>query len=412
MKKIIRNIIVTMLLLVLSLLVCGCDMLINDAVSLEVVTQDDRCKVEKTANPYSSMEMFKDNRYYYYILDVGTVRNVPLWEGDCLSIDKGQGSKEVSKSTQTTESITQALGIIEETYSELSYGVDVGLGNENSKVRVEGGWKKTKGENKTQSYSIENAASVSNEYAEKFNVDFTGKVPGKYKLVQIADVKIYAAVIYDTEVDKYEIVKYSYILGSGYCLSYSESFEFKNSSDGKIEFALDISKVDGKIPEREIGSVTGNPDLPLPPEETAPYMLYMGNGKEQKVDDRDIAGKDIYGEFDFSNLEPYMNANYKFVFSMQIEGKEQEKGYQEVHLFNAYGEEVRYFEFELGGSDKQKSYVWWGSGKDSWKTYDGDDAVSGSKCTKKMHVKLGAWGESEDDWYCRNIKVKIRVELA
>jgi len=355
----------------------------DKGVEAVALTAADRCRAEPSFAPYSSFISFRDASRYYYVLELGTLRNVPLDSAESKSFATGTETLKLTASGTTEEAISNILLDVERasTVGAFSEG---GIAKDEVRERVEQGFAQLNTATPTKSKSLYNARAYSSLHANHITVNMTDKPSGHYRYSLVGDVRVYVAVVYDIKTGKYSYEPYSVIIAESYMLEYSETLEFTPSPQ-KLTFAFDEAQLRGKVPSTEI--------LPKP--------VYYDSGYDRK--EIDASHSYIYDTFDISALSEYMTGDYKLTFAIRINMAEIASGYQEVYLNNAQGEHVgANMAIEYGGSGKAETTAGW---YDSGLTF----TVDGELCTPRMHLEYGAHGEHSDDWVRYQTQVTVTV---
>ena len=148
------------------------------------------------------------------------------------------------------------------------------------------------------------------------------------------------------------------------------------------------------------------------------------NSNELKITDEGRWGltQEKYDEIDISSLSSYFNAGFKFKIKIKISAKEENRGYQEIFMYNkleivnnktavSLNEDIvrrdygllYYKSFECGGTELDTTY------DDYTFTFE----VNGKDCRNKMYVRYDAYdggNQSEDTWYKGSLYYEIVVD--
>jgi len=286
-------------------------------------------------------------------------------------------AEEKCTSQSFSSAVTGSIGKNEATYASLE------LGYSNSKTS-----------SVTRTEGIEKCRSYSSQHSETITVPMSGKKPGYYRYVLMGDIESYVAVIYNLENKTYTHTTYSVIISQGFVLDYSETLEFDDSNQQKIQFTFDENKIKNMIPTLEIGTKVDVSGLPAP-------LTYDSGYKEKKVD---ASHSYYYDTLDLYSLKSYFHPSYIFTFNIRVLMKEENAGFQEIYLTNGKdGKDSR-----VGGNG---SIEYGGSGS-AYETKGWTEisvTVRGDQCAETMYLEYGAHGDSSDDWYRYQAQVTITV---
>lgn len=366
----------------------------NNGVACTALTAQQRCMVEPFADPYSTMVSFKDARYYYYIIKLGTIRNVPLDAAPSHNFTGGNDTMTITVSSTSEEVISSMISTAEHSCISGTLSVGGSYGNNSTMARVEAGFSLTTSSGTTRSKSIANTKAYSTQNSSSITFDMSGKQPGYYRYTLMGDVQVNASVIYDTKTDTYEYSTYSTILGQGYMLDFSEGLVFETNG-GKIDYKFDKSRFDGKVPTTELPPSADYSYLPEP-------FLYDSGYERKKIDG---SYQLRYDTIDMHELSAFLTKDYKLTFAISVYMEEENAGIQEVFLINDSNTCVgKNDTIEYGGSGSAYDTKGWYS--------DGlTFTVTGDKCTPMMHIEYGAHGTGSDDWIRYQAKVTVTVEV-
>ncbi len=282
------------MLLIVSVLVVGCGSsgVGSRPSALGLTTDRDRYRVEEVANPYDQMETFRDGRYYYYLIPVANIYNVPL-EGNLEPVEFNGIDYDVTFTSgkQTVDSISSMITEAEETCitgtSSLTIGVEVG--NEASMVKgsVEAGYSHARAKSTSKETSVQNTKEYTENYSISTTVSFdSSDKHGYYRWILMGTLELNAVVIFDTKAspeNAYSCQTYSVITGKSYKLDYSQS-EFFDGMPEQIDFQYDKSRIEGVVPTYWVVDQTQNGDG----SEEAPYTIFNSS------DFASIASKEGY----------------------------------------------------------------------------------------------------------------------
>lgn len=322
-----------------------------------------KCIVAKEANYADTVVSFFDDKYNYWIFDMGYLIDVPLEEAysyykynggnieykfstartNAQSL-KNLTEKISSKSSNWTTTDTHEVGIGVKFGEKDVWEVSIGLGythsNSNSSSIVS-----------TWSESFEKCESYTETQENSVVISFDDNCEkGYYRYVLLGVVNVYAAVIQDRTTQEYYANTYTEIKAYGYSLDFDkDSPLFDDYDDKSLEFDL---------------SLVG--DLTQPTEYVSPDEL--NNGLEPLVvfnetirtGDCKIAGSGKY-TLDVFTLEKtiaaLMETGYtKLVISINYDLKEVDNCKQYVSLFTSTDYIIRKETIEHGGSSKQTSW--------------------------------------------------------
>ncbi|MBQ8356623.1 MAG: hypothetical protein IJX39_02320 [Clostridia bacterium] len=312
MKKRLLSISLSLLLLLLGPGLVACDespsdkegTAVIDATDYNASTGGTRYQAAPTKDPYAEMISFRDEQYYYYMLPLGTLSDVPL-EDDVASCRYDGNSYTYTLTTEiaTSESVENT---IEEATSHCVTKTGSGkfeVSGElwGAETKVELGYSKSKADSNTYSQSVKNAVEKSESASRTVEISFNEKnAHGYYRWILMGQVEVYAVVLYDIAQNEYHYDTYSVIRSSAYWLDYSTSMSFDDNAYGQLAFAFDQSKFEGLVPEQwitydELSEGDGSAGSPFIINSATQFVnLATGEGQYSKLmGDIDFGGQTI-----------------------------------------------------------------------------------------------------------------------
>ena len=301
-----------------------------------VVTCDTRYQATATQDPYASMTAFRDEHYYYYLLPLGTLSNVPL-EKDVMSYryDGNAYTYTLTTEVATTESVETsletAMGHCLSHSTSLELGAEAGM--DGVKASVEAGMSTTASTELTSTESIRNASEHSARSSRQVQLTFDeSNAHGYYRWILMGEVAVYGVILYDLQAQTYHFDTYNVILASAYCLDYSTSMTFDDSRYGKLDFTFDEERVKGIVPTEWIKAE----EAPLPEGDgstLSPYLITSAvqlariateEGKHSKLT-RDL---DLNGQYikPISAFAGHLDGNGFAIYHFVISGGEEKSG--------------------------------------------------------------------------------------
>lgn len=219
----------------------------------------------------SSMYSFKDDRYYYYVFYLGTVKYVPLQHSfDTFEFIGNELTQEFTKKksfeTITIEKVSETLTqtntwqqtLSTELQNELSLSVGIHNINLENRTTVTAGFEEIFGE--TMSHTISTQSTKIKEFYESYEIktkiNFNKNFPsGFYRYILMTDIEYYGIVTYDTR-KKELTLSNAPLLGNPYfSLDFSDNSYFKAAHSDELKFPTSWIKnndIPNQIPDIEI----------------------------------------------------------------------------------------------------------------------------------------------------------------
>ena len=382
------------------------------------------CAYSAVSAPTDKLYVFDsatDGNFNYYLIDVGYLKNVPIWSSPFHTYDGTIHSSEflvnlsadIETSVENTVSETFSKTVSKQESKELEVGLKLNI---EGILEMSSGCKRTWGTSTERTNSTTNALSVAEKKVSSVGTSYQGHLNGDYdpqgvyRLSILATCDVYAFV--KTSTDNKTLKDVAYAVSAR-----EEGSSFAWEYEKTIEDFLDRGNLNNKIslPENFLDM------LPTTEEEISPYALekttILNNTTSKTITQDGYYG--LYQGYDELNLVPYKNYNsknlftkdYVFCFDVCINLKEKNDGYQEVYLYDQLITTSKKLEF----CDAQETYGMICGTVISHKYDSTSDNhyltwyVSGDKIKDTMYIRYDAHGENEDTWYRNSIKIDLTI---
>lgn len=335
------------------------------------------------SNPYDNMISFKDNNYYYYMFELGTVQYVPLQDdAEVLYYNGIDYSLSFTATTSTSNTIenqvTNAVTHCTEISTTWKAEVKAGWDAWGKFPSVEFGYsysssdKESNSTTATQSYK--NAATYSETKSENFNITFDEKYDyGWYRWVLMGELNVYGLVVYNCADGSYTLSKYSTVAAQYRCLDYCKSSaQFNDNEYDVISFELD-------------GDYIESLDVPTVDVST----LVVGNGTENNP-------YTIVAQADLSKIAENPSAYYKLFADIDVDASafapiEEFSGVFDGNSYSITFKNKRTVNFERIGDAQFGGLFNTNNGTVKNLTINGLDFQSKKNChTGKYKIAMGA----------------------
>lgn len=346
-------------------------------------------------NKYPLQASFKDDQNYYYMYYLGKIERVPLENGLEVETYEYKGDDYTYRrftSETTEETINTCLVTANEQCRTWSQTIEIENTLNTSflmfKDTLKTGYVNTWGGSSKTSWekTVETTNHYSKTQSQEFSISFDESYRhGFYRFILMGDIDVFATLVYDTQTEEYYYGEINSITSSYYTLDYSETSDFKKTSDVDFNFQPSLDELeepkddfgvkiyldaDGGECVAEISTAEDmTVQLPTPVKEGYKFLGWTNSLNQTFADSITVGKNDIqlkavwerltvtgdnfdvltiddaghfglrqfaYDTINLSSLSAFFNKNHTFVFKFTVEISEKHDGSQQFYLYNGY----------------------------------------------------------------------------